>query len=102
MRYCYVNSESEAVIPGPPPPQGQPLPAGTKFMFQPRIRCHDCPGKLYSAGPEPTLGNFEIHLKNRLHREKVDTRLKQSGGSARAGSVASSTGPGQQSSSGTS
>jgi SWI/SNF-related matrix-associated actin-dependent regulator of chromatin subfamily B protein 1 len=33
-----------------------------------------------------TVGNFEVHLKNRLHREKVDSRV---GKGARTGSVSS-------------
>ncbi|KAG4304076.1 hypothetical protein PORY_002440 [Pneumocystis oryctolagi] len=33
-----------------------------------RIRCNDCPGKLYIPGPALTVENFEIHLKNRNHR----------------------------------
>jgi len=44
-------------------------------MYLPRIRCHDCPGKLYTPGPEMTVGNFEVHLKNRQHRERVDGRV---------------------------
>ncbi|KZV84892.1 SNF5-domain-containing protein [Exidia glandulosa HHB12029] len=40
-----------------------------------RIRCIDCPGKLYKPGPEQSLVNFEVHLRNRLHRAKVSQRL---------------------------
>ena len=54
-------------------------------MYLPRIRCHDCPGKLYSPGPETTVGNFEVHLKNRQHRERVDGRVA-GGSSAASGS----------------
>ncbi|CAG8736244.1 5396_t:CDS:2, partial [Gigaspora rosea] len=39
-----------------------------------RIKCSDCPGKLYQPGPELTLGNFEIHLKNKSHRMAVEKR----------------------------
>ncbi|KAL1871872.1 hypothetical protein VTK73DRAFT_1840 [Phialemonium thermophilum] len=73
MRHCAVNVETE--LPVPPPPPGQPLPPDVKYMYLPRIRCHDCPGKLYTPGPEMTVSNFEVHLKNRLHREKVDRRV---------------------------
>ncbi|KAI9206641.1 uncharacterized protein BJ171DRAFT_421824 [Polychytrium aggregatum] len=41
-----------------------------------RVRCLDCPGKLYSPGPGETLANFEIHLKNRHHRLNVKARLE--------------------------
>ena len=40
-----------------------------------RIRCADCPGKLYKLGPGDSLSNFEIHLKNRSHRAAVAARL---------------------------
>lgn len=40
-----------------------------------RIRCTDCPGKLYTPGPGETLTNYEVHLKNRQHRQKVNIRL---------------------------
>jgi len=40
-----------------------------------RIRCLDCPGKLYVPGPGETLQNFDIHVKNRNHRANVDARL---------------------------
>ncbi|CAG8617646.1 1714_t:CDS:10 [Cetraspora pellucida] len=39
-----------------------------------RIKCFDCPGKLYQPGPDLTLGNFEIHLKNKSHRIAVEKR----------------------------
>ncbi|KAF2760006.1 SNF5-domain-containing protein [Pseudovirgaria hyperparasitica] len=57
--------------------QGAPVPPNIKHQFLPRIRCNDCPGKLYTAGPELTLDNFEIHLKNRGHRSKVDERKRR-------------------------
>ncbi|KIK68324.1 hypothetical protein GYMLUDRAFT_35709 [Collybiopsis luxurians FD-317 M1] len=40
-----------------------------------RIKCLDCPGKLYKPGPGEALSNFEVHLKNRQHRQRVDDRL---------------------------
>ncbi|KAI0080412.1 SNF5-domain-containing protein [Panus rudis PR-1116 ss-1] len=43
-----------------------------------RIRCLDCPGKLYTPGPGETLDNYEIHLKNRQHRHKVNARISGS------------------------
>ena len=35
-----------------------------------RIKCLDCPGRVYTLGPGETLNNFEVHLKNRQHVEK--------------------------------
>lgn len=49
-------------------------PPDTKFMYYPRIKCLDCPGKLYTPGPDLGLADFEVHTKNRLHREKVERR----------------------------
>lgn len=73
MRYSAVDATTEVPCQAPAP--GQPTPEGVKWMYLPRIRCHDCPGKLYTPGPDTTVGNFEIHLKNRQHREKVDGRV---------------------------
>lgn len=48
-----------------------------------RIKCLDCPGKLYKANKEgeQNMNNFEVHLKNRVHRKQVNERLASSGGS---------------------
>ncbi|KAJ3041970.1 SWI/SNF chromatin-remodeling complex subunit [Rhizophlyctis rosea] len=40
-----------------------------------RIKCLDCPGKLYQLGPDQSLGNFEVHLRNRHHRANVNSRV---------------------------
>lgn len=50
------------------------LPPNHKAVFLPRIRCLDCPGKLYNAGPEHTVTNFEQHLKNKVHVANVAKR----------------------------
>ncbi|KAG4414195.1 hypothetical protein IFR04_012682 [Cadophora malorum] len=72
MRYTAVNTATEMPCPAPAPGTS---PDDVKWMYLPRIRCHDCPGKLYTPGPETTVGNFEVHLKNRQHRERVDARI---------------------------
>jgi SWI/SNF-related matrix-associated actin-dependent regulator of chromatin subfamily B protein 1 len=72
MRYTPINTTTELPCPAPPP--GQPTPDNVRYVYLPRIKCHDCPGKLYTPGPEMTVGNFEVHLKNRQHRERVDAR----------------------------
>ncbi|SZF06085.1 unnamed protein product [Blumeria hordei] len=72
MRYSAVNSSTETPCAAPSPGQST---EGIKWMYLPRIRCHDCPGKLYTPGPEATVGNFEVHLKNRQHRERVELRI---------------------------
>ncbi|CAI2184367.1 17179_t:CDS:10, partial [Funneliformis geosporum] len=40
-----------------------------------RIKCFDCPRRLYQLGDGLSLKNFEIHLKNREHRTNVEKRL---------------------------
>ena len=72
MRYSAVNATTEMPCPTPAPGQSS---EGIKFMYLPRIRCRDCPGKLYTPGPDTTVGNFEVHLKNRQHRERVEARI---------------------------
>ena len=80
MRYSPVDIRTETPVSAPP--AGQPTPPNIKYMYLPRIRCHDCPGKLYTPGPGMTVENFEVHLKNRVHREKVDARIvREAGGS---------------------
>jgi len=35
-----------------------------------RIKCIDCPGKVYNMGPGESLQNFSVHLRNRGHMER--------------------------------
>ncbi|KAL8655762.1 MAG: hypothetical protein Q9210_000688 [Variospora velana] len=72
MRYTAVDVTTDL-----PVPLNKETPAeGVRYMYYPRIRCKDCPGKMYTPGPEMGVNNFEVHLKNRLHREKVDERVQ--------------------------
>ncbi|KAI1311003.1 SNF5-domain-containing protein [Xylaria venustula] len=73
MRYSAVDTNTGA--PYPIPQAGQPTPPHVRFYFLPRIRCLDCPGKLYTPGPDSSASNFEVHLKNRAHKERVEARL---------------------------
>ncbi|PQE32277.1 snf5 smarcb1 ini1 protein [Rutstroemia sp. NJR-2017a WRK4] len=82
MRYSAVSTTTELPVTVPP----GAVPEGVKWMFLPRIRCHDCPGKLYTPGPDTTVGNFEVHLKNKGHREKVNARVANTTGAAAAAS----------------
>jgi SWI/SNF-related matrix-associated actin-dependent regulator of chromatin subfamily B protein 1 len=70
------------------------VPDDVQYMHLPRIRCLDCPGKLYTPGPEKTVGNFEVHLKNRQHREKVNTRLKKQASKPASAPTATTAGAG--------
>jgi len=79
MRYTAVSIETDMPI---SLKINEPAPPNTKYMYYPRIKCLDCPGKLYTPGPETGVNNFEVHLKNRLHREKVETRVGKKGGTA--------------------
>ncbi|KAF9793334.1 hypothetical protein BJ322DRAFT_997664 [Thelephora terrestris] len=40
-----------------------------------RLRCYDCPMMICTTGPGTTLANFEVHIRNIKHREKVKERL---------------------------
>ena len=77
MRYSAVDMETMAPVPNP-----NNLQAGQKIKYQylPRIRCHDCPGKLYTPGPGMTVDNFEVHLRNRQHKERVEERVQRTSG----------------------
>ena len=93
MRYTAYDAKTRVVVP-------QAHIAGKELHWEwtPRIRCHDCPGKLYTPGPENTVENFLMHLKNRGHRyifpastnstghfkltgtrERVEARIKAAG-----------------------
>ncbi|KAJ5811497.1 hypothetical protein N7474_007798 [Penicillium riverlandense] len=77
MRYSAVDTDTLAPVPNPNHLQsGQNI----KYQYLPRIRCHDCPGKLYTPGPGMTVDNFEVHLRNRQHKERVDERIAKTGG----------------------
>ena len=88
MRYGVMNEQYEDPKTGEKAPKSvkletlstsAPLPPNHKAYFVPRIRCMDCPGKLYNAGPEHTVTNFETHLlKNRAHMDNVRKRTGQS------------------------
>lgn len=73
MRYNAVDTETLAPIANPNNLQPNQK---IKYQYLPRIRCHDCPGKLYTPGPAMTVDNFEVHLRNRQHKERVEERLK--------------------------
>ncbi|KAJ5770247.1 uncharacterized protein N7511_002298 [Penicillium nucicola] len=77
MRYSAVDTETLAPVANP-----NSLSDGQKVKYQylPRIRCHDCPGKLYTPGPGMTVDNFEVHLRNRQHKERVEERIRSVGG----------------------
>lgn len=55
---------------------GAPAPHGVRLGFWPRIRCNDCPGKLYTAQPGRVEQDFEVHLRNRRHIESTRRRAE--------------------------
>ncbi|KAL8728255.1 MAG: hypothetical protein Q9181_005410 [Wetmoreana brouardii] len=73
MRYTAVSTTTDQPV---SLSKDQPQ-EDVKYMYYPRIKCKDCPGKLYTPGPEMGVNNFEVHLKNRLHREKVEKRVRR-------------------------
>jgi len=44
-----------------------------KTEYRPRVVCLDCPGKLYLAD------HFDVHLRNRHHKSRVQMRLEKLG-----------------------
>lgn len=79
MRYLAHDIETNKVV-----QQSQVQNSGREVRWEwiPRIRCHDCPGKLYTPGPEQTVESFLVHVKNRGHRERVDQRVEKGRNSA--------------------
>ncbi|KAK6501487.1 SWI/SNF chromatin-remodeling complex subunit [Arthrobotrys musiformis] len=72
MRQVVIDTTTGLSVPHTTPM----IPGRHITDYTPRIRCVDCPGKLYTPGPNETVENFEIHLRNRLHRERVDARIR--------------------------
>lgn len=95
MRFSTLDAISDAPVKfefsslpagSPPPPapakdkDGKVIGSGRlKWQWLPRIRCNDCPGKLYTAMPKDTAEGFEVHLKNRKHKEAVEERIRRQG-----------------------
>lgn len=61
--------------------EARPAESEIKYQWLPRIKCQDCAGKVYTAGPDNAIENFEVHLKNRGHKDKVEARIKKAGAS---------------------
>ncbi|KAI0971987.1 hypothetical protein F4678DRAFT_65229 [Xylaria arbuscula] len=72
-RYSAVDTNTNQPIPYSL--DDLPLANNIRFFWLLRIRCLDCPGKLYSPGPDKSISNFEVHLKNRNHKERVEERV---------------------------
>jgi SWI/SNF-related matrix-associated actin-dependent regulator of chromatin subfamily B member 1 len=74
MKHTAIDPSTN--LPTPPNESNHHFP----HKYVPRIRCLDCPGKLYVTGPGMTVESFEAHLKNKKHREMVEARLARDGG----------------------
>ncbi|EAW14538.1 putative SWI-SNF complex subunit (Snf5) [Aspergillus clavatus NRRL 1] len=85
MRYTAVDTETMLPVANANSQPGHRL----KYQYLPRIRCHDCPGKLYTPGPGMTVDNFEVHLRNRQHKERVEERLSRAAAAAATSNVSS-------------
>lgn len=75
--YCISRATDAVHRPDPPLEPGAPAPAGADVMYLPRIRCNDCPGKVYTSAPGKVEEDFEVHLRNRAHRERVAERVSR-------------------------
>ena len=78
MRYTTVSKETD--LPVPSKPNEQPAQGSVKYMYYPRIKCLDCPQKIYTPGPETGVTNFEVHLKNKIHMRRVEERIRKDDG----------------------
>lgn len=92
MRTVAVNNETGQQELGPIPPNRL---NEYSWFYVPRIKCLDCPGKSYTAGPENSVQNFEVHVRNQKHQKQVAARLAAAGATGRSS-------PGQSSASGAS
>jgi SWI/SNF-related matrix-associated actin-dependent regulator of chromatin subfamily B protein 1 len=77
MRYIVLDQKTLQLVKIDTLSTSAALPQGYKAQYSPRIRCNDCPGKLYTAGPEHSIANFEVHLKNRQHKTNVEKRIEK-------------------------
>lgn len=75
MKYLVTNTDTNQNVKLDTLNPKEPLPTNYKAHHVPRIRCLDCPGKLYTPGPALSVENFEVHLKNRQHRNSVEKRV---------------------------
>jgi len=71
MKLYPIDPATNAPVKPDAPPTSE-----VTYQYLPRIKCNDCPGKLYAAGPAETCENFEVHLRNRAHKERVELRRK--------------------------
>jgi len=86
MKAYLINpATNDQLRPKEPPTPGQSVAdfvrmaglenfGGARMMWLPRIKCNDCPGKVYTTVEGSVVEGFEVHLKNRTHRARVDER----------------------------
>ncbi|KAK6329815.1 hypothetical protein TWF730_006113 [Orbilia blumenaviensis] len=63
---------------------------------EPRIRCADCPDMLYFPGPDQSIENFRVHLRNIRHLNRVETRKRIEARSNGSGQVQPTLNPDQE------
>ncbi|KIX03778.1 uncharacterized protein Z518_07331 [Rhinocladiella mackenziei CBS 650.93] len=69
MKHTAIDPKTQKLV--PPNETNQSFP----HKYIPRIRCHDCPGRIYLPDPD----NFDNHLRNTKHRANVNERLGKKG-----------------------
>lgn len=65
----------DSITKSPMPLKEVEIQKGVTYRWYPRIRCSDCFGKTYRPGPGLGVDSFKAHLKNRLHQERVISRV---------------------------
>lgn len=73
MKHTAIDPKTQKLV--PPNETNRSFP----HKYVPRIRCLDCTGRVYLAGPGFTCEGFESHLKNKNHRAVVEERLGKQG-----------------------
>lgn len=74
MKHTAIDPKTQSMVPANEDNKHWP------HKFVPRVRCLDCVGRVYMAGPGPTANGFESHLKNKKHQETVRARMAKDGG----------------------
>ena len=77
MRPYVIEKSSGLVLHGRQLDPGSAAPENHKLQYIPRIKCFDCPGKLYTAEPGCVIEDFRVHLGNRKHKENLERRMEK-------------------------
>lgn len=72
MKRSPINTPTESSTPLDPNSNAKARGAGRELEYK------YSPRKLYFPGPGIGVENFQVHLGNRMHRERVEKRMEKS------------------------